>query len=242
MNNGSAIILDTTEDFDGIQDPSHVEMFLVKELGEDASPLYYKYESTNPLQTDMRHSPDDPWVEQTTACPDIISADDEYGSLLVTEGGRQVNVDDGFILDFWGRPMRVVAIESNGDIIDEAQARAREQTSGRRLSRFTEWGFRLVRVTKTNGPEERFQLQETEKIRRDRAEGQMADRIGEAFTAAIERMGNLVPGESPKTKSGPESADDLIKLFENFANDPVRATAMKEQLLAELEGKTTNEG
>ena len=239
--NGEAVILDTTDAFDGTQDPNRSEMFLVKEFESKGEPLYFKYESTNPRQSDTIHEQDHPWLEQVTACPPLISGDDEYDALLVTDSGREVNVDDGFILDFHGKPVRTVSIEPNGDIINESRARAREQTTGRRLPRYVEWGFRLVKATKTDGPAQRFQLMETEKVRRDKAEGQMASRIGEAFTTAIEKMGNMVPGQT-NINSGPSSADELLEMFDKFAADPVRATAMKEQLLAELETKTaTNE-
>ena len=239
--NDTAVVLDTTDAFDGVQDPGRSEMFLVKEFSVEGDPLYYKYESTNPRESDTVHSQDHPWLEQVTACPPLIAGNDEYDALLVTDGGREVNVDDGFILDFHGKPMRVVSVEPNGDIIDESRARAREQTTGRRLPRYVEWGFRLVKATKTDGPEQRFQLMETEKVRRDKAEGQMAGRIGDAFTAAIEKMGGMVPGQT-NINSGPSSADELLEMFDKFAADPVRAAAMKEQLLAELDAKTvTNE-
>ena len=224
------------ESFDGVQDPGRSELFLVKEFGKETSPaLYYKYESMDPLQTDTRHDSKAPWGEQTTACPRIISGGEDYDALLKTSNGHEVNVDDGFILDWEGTPTRVVAIDQTGDVLDEAQARARETTSGRRLRRYTEWGFRLRRATKTDGPEQRFQLMETEKIQRDRAEGQMASRLDKVFSGILEKIGG---GSGLPTKTGgPESATELLEAFDKLTDDPRQAAAIRESLLADLEVK-----
>ena len=234
------------EKFGGVQDPARSELFLVKEFDPETSPvLYYKYESVDPLQTDTRHDSKEAWFEQTTACPAIISGGDEYDAMLKTNDGHEVNVDDGFILDWEGRATRVVAIAQNGDVLDEAQARARETTSGVRLRRYTEWGFRLRRATKTDGPEQRFQLMETEKVQRDRAEGQMASRLEQVFSSVLYKLG----GESgPPTKTGgPESAAELLEAFDKLTDDPRQAAAIRESLLADLDvkgdtGGKTSEG
>ena len=240
MSDTTLTLGNSVETFDGVQDPARSELFLVKEFDQETSPiLYYKYESLDPLQTDTRHDAKEAWAEQTTACPTIISGGDEYDALLKTDDGHEVNVDDGFILDWEGRAPRVVAIAQNGDVLDEAQARARETTSGVRLRRYTEWGFRLRRATKTDGPEQRFQLMETEKVQRDRAEGQMASRLEQVFSTVLEKIG----GESgPPTKTGgPESAAELLEAFDKLTDDPRQAAAIRESLLADLETKAEPE-
>ena len=236
MSDTTLTLGNSIDSFDGVQDSARSELFLVKEFDQETSPvLYYKYESMDPLQTDTRHDSKEGWAEQTTACPAIISGGDEYDALLKTDDGHEVNVDDGFILDWEGRPTRVVAIDQTGDVLDEAQARARETTSGVRLRRYTEWGFRLRRATKTDGPEQRFQLMETDKVQRDRAEGQMASRLEQVFSSVLSK----ISGDSgPPTKTGgPESATELLEAFDKLTDDPRQAAAIRESLLADLEVK-----
>ena len=236
MSDTTLTLGNSVDSFGGVQAPDRSELFLVKEFDQETSPvLYYKYESMDPLQTDTRHASKQGWAEQTTACPAIISGGDEYDALLKTDDGHEVNVDDGFILDWHGSPTRTVAIDQTGDVLDEAQARARETTSGRRLRRYTEWGFRLHRATKTDGPEQRFQLMETEKVQRDRAEGKMAGRLEQVFSHILDKIGGS--SDLPTKTGGPESATELLEAFDKLTDDPRQAAAIRESLLADLEVK-----
>tara|TARA_R110001583_G_scaffold1177_3_gene9749 strand:- start:1470 stop:2234 length:765 start_codon:yes stop_codon:yes gene_type:complete len=227
----------TVEKFDGVQDPARSELFLVKDLDPETSPvLYYKYESMDPMRTDTAHDHNKIWREQTTDVPSIIVGGEEYPALLKAPDGREVNIDDGFIMDFHGRPTRTVAQDQNRVVLDEAQARAREQAGGSRLRRFTEWGFKLARVTLTDGPAQRFQLMESEKKQRDKAETSMATRLEDVFAALVNKIEGGKLGTAP-TKVGPSSASELMDAFDNLTNDPLQAAALKEHLLGELESK-----
>ena len=223
--------------FDGVQDPARAEKFLVKEYAADTSPiLYYKYESTDRMISDTAHDHNYPWHEVTTAVPRIIEGGPNYDPVLFDENGVEINVDHGFIMDWHGRPMRTVALDANKDILDEAQARAREQAGARRLRRYTEWGFILVKATLTDGPEQRFQLLESEKKQREKAETSMADRLGDLFATV---MGKIKDGSitDPPTTVGPSSATELMAAFDKFTDDPRQAAALREQLLGELDIK-----
>ena len=227
----------TAEKFDGVQDPARQELFLVKELDLETSPiLYYKYESMDPTKTDTMHDHSSPWPEQTTDVPKIITGGDEYPALIKTPEGREVNIDDGFILDFEGRPQRSVAIDANRDVIDEVQARSREQAGGRRLRRYTEWGFQLVRVILTDGPSQRFQLMEGEEKKRAKAEGSMASRFEGVLSAMLSKIEGGTLGKAP-TEVGPSTATELMAAFDNLTTDPLQAAALREHLLGELEDK-----
>ena len=228
---------DDHEKFDGVQDPARNELFLVKACDPETSPiLYYKYESLDPMVSDTRHEASSPWWEQTTGTPELLRSDGEYDTILTTKSGHEVNIDDGFILDFHGTPTRTVAIDQNGDVLDEAQSRAREQVNGRRLRRYTEWGFRLHKATLTDGPDQRFQLLETEKVQRERAEGKMAGRLEQVFSTLITKMGGSID-DAPTSMGGPSSADELMSAFDTLTDDPRQREALREHLLAELETK-----
>jgi hypothetical protein len=162
---------------------------------------------------------------------------DDYDPLLFEETeGREVNVDDGFILDWHGTPTRVVALDANRDVLTEAQARVREQAGGRRLRRYTEWGFRLHKATKTDGPEQRFQLLESEKQQREKSEGNMANRLEDVFAALLGKIETGTVG-APPTTQGPSTATELMEAFDNLTTDPRQAAALREHLLGELESK-----
>ena len=236
MQSDTAVVTleNDADHFGGVQDPARSELFLVQDLDpETNSVLYYKYEGMDPMRTDTQHDHDKPWLEQTTSVPAIIEGGDEYPSLIRVPGGREVNIDDGFILDFHGRPMRTVAMDQNRDVLDEVQARSREQSGGSRLRRYTEWGFKLVRVTLTDGPAQRFQLSESEKQKRDKSEGSMASKFEDMFAAVI----NKIDGGKPPTKVGPASPGELMAQFDALTSDPLQAAALREHLLGELDDK-----
>ena len=80
---------------------------------------------------------------------------------------------------------------------------------------------------------------ETEKVQRDRAEGQMASRLEQVFSTVLDKIG--VESGPPTKTGGPESAADLLEAFDKLTDDPRQAAAIRESLLAELETKAEPE-
>jgi|TARA_R110000744_G_scaffold117735_1_gene220044 hypothetical protein len=143
--------------------------------------VFRKYESTNKMVTDTIHMAD--WHIQVTA-------DDRLG---LTE-------DDGVIIDFIGKPLGLVAMTNRGEILTEEEAELREEATGQNLHRYKQFGFRIHKLTKTDGPAGRRQLQLSQDQKRADSESNLVDSISSAFSEA---MGNL----NARGDLNPDTAD-----------------------------------
>jgi len=139
--------------------------------------VFRKYESTNKMVTDTIHMSD--WHIQVTG-------DERIG---LTE-------DDGVIIDFIGKPIGLVAMTNRGEILTEEEAELREEATGQNLHRYKQFGFRIHKLTKTDGPAGRRQLQLSQDQKRADSEANLVDSISSAFSTAMSSLnsqGDLNP-------------------------------------------------
>ena len=145
--------------------------------------LFTKYESQNPMISDTQHH--GPWHIQVTS-------DQSLGDKL---GLRE---DDGVIIDFEGTPRGEVAISSLGEELTESQAELREETTGQNLPRFIAFDFRIKKLTKTDGPDQREMLMKSVDQRRQDSESTLIETLTKAFQSAsghLAQEGNVNPSE-----------------------------------------------
>jgi hypothetical protein len=133
--------------------------------------IFRKYESTNKMVTDMIHEGD--WHIQVTA-------DARLG----------LGEEDGVIIDFIGRPISLVAMTNRGEILNEDEAELREEASGGNLPRYRQFGFRIHKLTKTDGPEGRRMLSLSQDQKRKEGENNLVDSIASAFAQATSSLNN----------------------------------------------------
>tara|TARA_R110000796_G_scaffold99092_3_gene206946 strand:- start:530 stop:1099 length:570 start_codon:yes stop_codon:yes gene_type:complete len=145
---------------------------------------FTKYESQNPMISDTQHH--GAWHIQVTS-------DQMLGDKL---GLRE---DDGVIIDFEGTPRGEVAISSLGEELTESQATLREDTTGQNLPRFIAFDFRVKKLTKTDGPQQRELLMKSIDQRRQDSESTLIETLTKAFQGAsgqLAEQGNINPSKS----------------------------------------------
>jgi hypothetical protein len=146
--------------------------------------VFTKYESQNPMVSDTQHQ--GTWHIQVTS-------DQSLGDKL---GLRE---DDGVIIDFEGIPRGEVAISSLGEELSDSQAALREETTGQNLPRFIAFDFRVKKLTKTDGPEQRELLMKSVDQRRQDSESTLIETLTKAFQGAsgqLAEQGNVNPSEN----------------------------------------------
>jgi|TARA_R100001530_G_scaffold88287_2_gene61494 hypothetical protein len=148
------------------------ELIETAEFGEIALPSnlmdrtwYVKYESMNPLLSDTQHG--QTWDEQVTAS--------ERAGLME---------DDGCIMTFRGFRRSEVAITDDGSVLEEPDAEAREDATGKPLPRYAAYDFRLHKLEKTDGLRLRQELHSL-------AEDQRANSESKLLTKLTDTLGNL---------------------------------------------------
>ncbi len=159
--------------------------FTERELGEvdlteaqKSQVIFRKYESPNPMLSDTHHNGAE-WLIQLTA-------DERIG---LTE-------DDGCIIDFIGRRTGEVGILPSGEVLDAASVEVREETTGQNVPRYTQWEFRIGKITKTDGPQGRLELHRSLDEKRKEGETDMFNSIASAFATAVQALqaqGNVSP-------------------------------------------------
>ena len=134
--------------------------------------VYTKYESQDPMLSDTMHG--ETWDDQFI----------EMESVGITE-------DMGCIVSVTGRSKGEVAIAANGEVIKEA--------SGSNIPRFNAYDFRITKIEKTDGPEQKQALQRTHDQQRAKSEENMFDSISKAMSQAViaaNNGGNMAPSEA----------------------------------------------
>lgn len=163
--------------------------------------VYTKYESQDPMISDTQHG--EKWDEQFTA-------NDRLG---ITE-------DHGVIIDFLGTVRGEVGITPQGEVLDVDTIEIREEATQKRVPRFMAYDFRIAKLTKTDGPERRENLQRTYEQQRQVSETNVLDTISKAF----ERMGmNMGSGQA----QGVAPASDLVTQLAALAPGQRQALMMR---------------
>ena len=129
-----------------------------------------KYESTNPMISDTQHK--GVWKRYGLCAHEKLGLTEDHGviiNLMGTSNGEIAIAPDGSIL--------------RGDAID-----IREELIGVNLTRSQEFVFRVEKLTKTNGPQLREELQHTADQRRKEGEADMMDSIGASFVEAMQML------------------------------------------------------
>ena len=162
---------------------------------------FVKYESTNPLLTDTNTG---------KTCHIQVTANDRVG----------LSEDDGCTIDFIGYLRGEVAMTRNGEILTDAEAEAREDTSGENFPRYKAYDFKLDKLVKTTGPIDRERLSRTFDQQRQESERNLIDTLDSAFA----RLG------SPGTESSPASVQSYLQSL-----DPSQRKAIVEMADDEIE-------
>tara|TARA_R110002020_G_scaffold3108_15_gene14269 strand:+ start:1504 stop:2145 length:642 start_codon:yes stop_codon:yes gene_type:complete len=142
--------------------------------------VYTKYESQDPMLSDTMHG--ETWDDQFI----------EMESVGITE-------DMGCIVSVTGRSKGEVAIAANGEVISNEAAEMREEASGSNIPRFNAYDFRITKIEKTDGPEQKQALQRTHDQQRAKSEENMFDSISKAMSQAViaaNNGGNMAPSEA----------------------------------------------
>ena len=164
-----------------IDDASLGEVPLTKKERERV--CFTKYESHNPMVSDTVHH--GTWDL-------VVTSDKNHGDKLgLTE-------DDGVIIDFQGTPRGEVAITSEGSILSDEDADLREEATGQNMPRFMAYDFRIRKLTKTDGPEQREMLMKSVDQRRQDSESTLIETLTSAFQAAaggLAKSGNIAPSK-----------------------------------------------
>ena len=85
-----------------------------------------------------------------------------------------------------------------GEELTETQADLREEATGQNLPRFIAFDFRIKKLTKTDGPEQREMLMKSVDQRRQESESTLIETLTKAFQSASGQLaqdGNVNPSE-----------------------------------------------
>ena len=154
---------------------------------------FTKYESHNPMLSDTVHH--GPWDIQVTS-------DKRHGDKL------GLSEDDGVIIDFQGTPRGEVAITGEGSILTDEEAENRETTTGQNMPRFMAFDFRIRKLTKTDGPQQREMLMKSIDQRRQDSESTLIETLTSAFQSAAKGLsdsGNMAPSKDELLKAVADS-------------------------------------
>ena len=191
---GTALDLDILS---GTQDPTHKsDMYVRCQIPADLRDrvMFYKTEPVDPGICDTLHDANYPWVVDTVGVCDEASPHPAYRTLHQKDGeavSQGLSEDAGLILTFHGKPEGVVALDLNSRReYTEAEAGLFEDQFQTRLPRYTKWGFRIFSIIKTDGPEKRQRLFESQEQQRARSNSDMADSITAAFMNVIAMLKN----------------------------------------------------
>jgi hypothetical protein len=149
--------------------------------------IYRKYEAISDLITDTRHRE---WHQTLIAHPKIALLGME--DRLLDDDIAGISEDDGLILKFEGQPVQVVCIDHRSmRVINEDQAELEEEAMGIEYVRYTEWGFHLVEVLLTNGPESRQRLAETYERQKNMEQAEMFESMEQFFSTMMSRLESM---------------------------------------------------
>jgi len=170
-----------------------------------------KYESTNPLISDTQHK--GVWPR--------------YGLLAHPKLG--LTEDHGVIINLMGTSNGEIAIAPDGSILRGDAIDIREELIGVNLTRSQEFVFRVEKLTKTNGPKLREELQHTADQRRKEGEADMMDSIGASFVEAMQML--KAQGAQTAQTTNPAELAEFMKWkaeqepVTEKANSPVTSTS-----------------
>tara|TARA_R110000744_G_scaffold86986_6_gene170023 strand:+ start:6017 stop:6874 length:858 start_codon:yes stop_codon:yes gene_type:complete len=196
--------------------------------GDKSKIIYRKYEAVSDNITDTRHRE---WHEVLVAHEKIslLGMEDR----LLDDDIVGISADDGMILKFEGQPEQVVCIDHRSmRVINEDQAELEEEAMGIEYVRYTEWGFRLVEVLLTNGPEARQRLAETYERQKNMEQAEMFTSMEEFFSSMmgrLEQMGQVTNNPQQLAQSA-NSVLDPHKVMQEMLK-----TQSPEQLKAMIE-------
>jgi hypothetical protein len=175
-----------------IDDSSLGEIALTKK--ERDRVCFTWYESHNPMVSDTVHH--GPWDVQVTS-------DKRHGDKL------GLSEDDGVIIDFLGTPRGEVAITGEGNILTDEEAEMREEATGQNLPRYMAFDFRIRKLTKTDGPQQREMLMKSIDQRRQDSESTLIETLTSAFQTAakgLSQSGNMTPSKDELLKAVADSS------------------------------------
>jgi hypothetical protein len=173
-----------------IDDSNLGEIALTKKERERV--CFTKYESHNAMISDTVHH--GTWDI-------VVTSDKRHGDKL------GLSEDDGVIINFQGTPRGEVAITSEGSILTDEEADLREEATGQNMPRYMAFDFRIKKLTKTDGPQQREMLMKSLDQRRQDSESTLIETLTAAFQSAAKGLsdnGNMAP-----------SKDELLKAVAN---------------------------
>jgi len=164
-------------------------------LGDDSGGIVLtKYISNDPVHADWQ--PAGEWLEQVVVDTGRKGQPAKITVLGIDGEPRAVNVDDGLIIDIVGTLSGLVGIVRGLPPMTEEQLADYQSVSDTPVPMYQKWDFRIRRVLKTNGPEERTSLARSEDQKRQRSQTEMYDAFAQMFrlgAAQMQAQGNLSP-------------------------------------------------
>jgi len=132
----------------------------------------------------------------------VVTSDRNHGDKI------GLSEDDGVIIDFQGSPRGEVAITGEGSILTDEEADLREEATGQNMPRFMAFDFRIKKLTKTDGPQQREKLMKSIDQRREDSESTLIETLTSAFQSAakgLSQSGNMSPSKDELLKAVADS-------------------------------------